>query len=788
MVLAVRGKAGNLPLELTSFVGRRREVTEARRLLSVSRLVTLTGIGGVGKTRLALRVAADSRRAFDDGVWLVELGEVQDPTLVADTVAAALGLRDQPAHTLADVLVEHLAARHLLLVLDNCEHLVDDVAALAEALLRSCPELRILAASREALGIGGEAVLRVPPLTVPDTERTPSLQGLPRYDAVVLFTERAAAAVPEFTLTEGNRHAVAGICNRLDGLPLPIELAAVRLRAMSAEQVLQRLTDRFRLLTLGSRGAPTRQQTLRSSIEWSHDLCSDREQELWARLSVFAGGFEFDAAEGICAGNLTPDDLLDVLASLVDKSILIREEPDAVVRFRLLETLRDYGREKLRESGDEDVVHRRHRDWYARLARQAEVEWVGPCQAAWIARLEREQPNLRDALQFSLTAPGDAEADVCLRMVNSLYLFWNCRGLVGEGRRWLDRALARSRGRRTADRVFALFGDSVMAGLQGELDACATAVVECSALADELGDPVVLAAAGYATGFLSLFRGDLAGAEGSFEDALERSRPTGELLRPIGGLLGLAVATGLLGNEARAVACHEQVLAITEPRGESYYRAYSLWGLGLAALHQGDPGRAAALIAQGLRLIRQVHDPIIATWCLEAMAWIAAVENAPERAAVLLGAADALAKSVGSAAVTLPNLLAHHAKCEQRARAALGDREFEEGFGRGARRGFDDAVAYALGERSPDATQTEVEAVSLTRRELQVADLVAQGLTNRAIAAKLVISPRTAQGHVEHVLEKLGFNSRTQIAAWFVERTRGRAPENQVGSDQKQGS
>lgn len=767
----VRGKVGNLPLELTSFVGRRHEVTEARRLLSGSRLVTLTGIGGVGKTRLALRVADDSRRAFDDGVWLVELGEVQDPTLLADTVVAALGLRDQPARPPEDVLAEYLATRRLLLVLDNCEHLVDDVAALAEALLKACPELRILAASREALGIGGEAVLRVPPLTVPDTDRT-SLQGLSQYDSVALFAERAAAAVPEFTLTEENRHAVVGICHRLDGLPLPIELAAVRLRAMSAEQVLERLTDRFRLLTLGSRGAPTRQQTLRSSIEWSHDLCSDREQELWARLSVFAGGFEFDAAEGICAGDLAPDDVLDVLASLVDKSILIREEPGAVVRYRLLETLRDYGKEKLRESGDQDAMRRRHRDWYARLVRQAELEWVGPGQVAWLARLEREQPNLRDALQFSLTAPGDAEADTSLRMVNSLYLLWNCRGLIGEARRWLDRALERSSGRSSADRVYALFGDSVMAGMQGELEACATTVDKCRALAEELGDPTGLAAAGYATGFLELFSGDLTGAVRSFEEALETSRPTGELLRPIGGLLGLAVASALLGNEARAVACHEQVLAITGPRGESFYRAYSLWGLGLAALHQGDTVRAAALMAQGLRLNRRVHDPIIATWCLEAMAWIAAVEKVPERAAVLLGAADALAKSVGSVAVTLPNLLAHHAECEQRAREALGDRDFGEAFGSGARMGFGAAVAYALGERRPEAPQAAVDAASLTRRELQVADLVAQGLTNRAIASKLVISPRTAQGHVEHVLAKLGFTSRTQIAAWFVEHQR----------------
>jgi predicted ATPase len=333
----VRAKAGNLPLELTSFVGRRREVTEVRRLLSVSRLVTLTGVGGVGKTRVALRVAADLRRLFDDEVWLVDLSTLQDPTLLGHTVAATLGLREQPARPPVVVLAEYLGGRQLLLVLDNCEHLVDACAVLSEALLRTCPDLRILATSREPLGIDGEATLHVPPLSVPDPERPPALRGLSRYGAVTLFTDRAAAVLPEFALTEDNQVAVVRICHRLDGLPLAIELAAARLRSLSADQILHRLTDPYRLLTSGSRSAPARQQTLRSCIEWSYDLCSAPERTLWPRLSVFAGGFELDAAEGICGGDLAPADLLDLVASLVGKSILIREGHGAVVRYRLLE-------------------------------------------------------------------------------------------------------------------------------------------------------------------------------------------------------------------------------------------------------------------------------------------------------------------------------------------------------------------------------------------------------------------------------------------------------------------
>ncbi|MFF2028170.1 ATP-binding protein, partial [Streptomyces sp. NPDC058171] len=319
---AARSTTGKLPLELTSFVGRRHELTEAKNLLAGSRLVTLAGIGGVGKTRLAMRIASAVQREYSDGVRLVELGELRDGSSLVDAVAAAVGVRDHSATPLREVLLEHLAAQELLLVLDNCEQVVDAVAELAGPLLRVSPRLRMLATSREPLGIGGEAVLRVPPLAVPDPERHPSLRELPKYDAVSLFVERGAAAVQGFALTEDNAVAVAGICHRLDGLPLPIELAAARLRAMSPEQILERLTDRYTLLTRGSRSAPTRQQTLRLCIDWSFELCTAGEQLVWGRVAVFAGSFELDAAERVCGADLDPGELLDTLTSLVEKSIL----------------------------------------------------------------------------------------------------------------------------------------------------------------------------------------------------------------------------------------------------------------------------------------------------------------------------------------------------------------------------------------------------------------------------------------------------------------------------------
>ncbi|MFD9670005.1 ATP-binding protein [Rhodococcus sp. NPDC059968] len=378
MAPAGRGKVGNLPLELTVFVGRRRELTETKRLLSVARLVTLTGVGGVGKTRLALRVAANVRRAFDGGVWLVELGELHDAELLADTVVAAFGLREQSSNPSLELLAEHIADRRMLLVLDNCEHLVGAAAMLAERLLRQCPELRILATSREPLGIGGEAVMRVPPLTLPTSDRPASLHDWAGSDAITLFAARAEAAAPGFALSEASRVTITRICQHLDGLPLAIELAAALVRVLSPQQILDRLADRFRVLTHGCRGAPSRHQTLQLSIDWSYDLCEPEEQRLWARLSVFAGGFELDAAESLCAGFLAREEVLDMVARLVEKSILIREDAGAAARYRLLESLREYGWQKLQETGEDAALRRRHRDWYQQLVLGAEAEWIGP--------------------------------------------------------------------------------------------------------------------------------------------------------------------------------------------------------------------------------------------------------------------------------------------------------------------------------------------------------------------------------------------------------------------------
>ncbi|WP_051033635.1 LuxR C-terminal-related transcriptional regulator [Rhodococcus sp. JVH1] len=770
-----RRKVGNLPLELTSFVGRRWELAEAKRLLSVSRLVTMTGVGGVGKTRLALRAAANTR-AFEDGVWLIELGELHDASLLPETIDAAMGLREHRRDSALEVLAEHLADRHALLILDNCEHMVGAVAALAETLLRRCPHLHILTTSRESLNIGGEAVLRVPPLTLPDSSGPAPLRALPGYDAVTLFTQRAEAAVPGFVLSEENRVTVTRICQLLYGMPLAIELAAARLRVLSPQQILDRLADRLRLLTAGNRGAPSRQQSLRLSIEWSYDLCTPAERQLWALLSVFSGGFELDAAEYVCAGYLEQEDVLDVLAGLVDKSVLIREETGAAARYRLLEGLRDYGRQKLDVSGEEATLRRRHHNWYRQLVLRAESEWIGPHQLEWIARLKREQPNMREALHFFLSEPGDDEAEAGLQVVAALHTLWLTHGLLSEGRCWLDRMLAHHAGPPSIERIKALSADSVLTAIQGDLQKSETLVEEAHTLADQLGGELAHAIVSHTDGLQALFGGDLRRAIDCFDDALAAFRAEGDLLHLIEGLVGLELASGLLGDIPRAIACREEVLAITKLHGESVQRAYSLSAQGLA-LWQTDHELATTLLEQSLRLTRLMEYPLTSAWNLEALAWIATAEDDNQRAAVLLGAAASLAQAAGSSAIPLPNLLVYHDESERRARRALGAAAFDTQVHHGESLPVEEAVAYALheGRKAPHIPGVH-RATSLTKREWQVAGLVSEGLTNKAIAEKLVISQRTAQGHVEHVLTKLGFTSRAQIAAWVVEQSTSQRP------------
>ncbi|MEV6218283.1 protein kinase [Nocardia sp. NPDC051833] len=693
---------GNLPIELTSFVGRRTELAEVTQLLARSSLVTLTGIGGVGKSRLALHVAHEVMGDFADGVWLVELGEVRDPALLVDVVAGALGLRGRGAGPTVDVLAGYLSARRLLLVLDNCEQVIDAVTSLTETLLGACPHLRILATSREALDIGGEAVLAVPPLTIPDPALapTPSTAG---DSALALFAERAAAAVPGFGIAESNRACVTRICARLDGLPLAIELAAARLRTLSPEQILSRLDDRYGLLTRGRRGAPLRQQTLRWCIGWSYDLCTPDEQRWWRRLSVFAGGFELDAAARLCGDDPAAADMLDAVSGLVDKSIVIREDLGDTVRFRMLETVGEYGRQRAQDSGEYAEWSRRHREWALDLVLRAETEWIGPHQLTWVARLERELPNVRAALESAVSAANET----AVRMTNALYPFWMMRGRLSEGRRWSARALAGlSTGAPLTEQAKALHAAVAMAVLQRDFTEATDRLAQLRQLAEQSTDPLVGALHMHAEGSAVLMTADAdpARADGLLTGALEIYTALDELSMRLDVLISLGWSCVLLGGAARATDCFDQVLTTTEAAGETMLRSWALAAAGYVAWRAAATYRAVDLLEKGIRAARQVPDPLVAAACVEELAWITAERDRHRRATVLMGAADSLAGVTGSSPFVFPALLRHRTECELACRDALSSRVFETSLRRGAAMTFDAAVEYALGERATAPT------------------------------------------------------------------------------------
>jgi predicted ATPase len=690
-VAGVRSLRGNIPVELTSFIGRRAELAELKKLLSTSRLVTLTGLGGVGKTRLALRVAGELRQDFADGVWLIELDELHDGSLLVDVVAAGLGLRDDSARPLLEKLVDFLSPRNLLLVLDNCEQVVEAAAQLTSALLRGCPDLRIITTSRERLGVDGESELRLSPLAVPDADSVPTLGGVPQHDAATLFTQRAASAVPGFTLTDENKATVARICHQLDGLPLAIELAAARLRAMSLEQISDRLSDRYALLTRGSRGAPNRQQTLRWSVGWSYDLCNPDEQQLWSRLSVFAGSFELEAAEDICGGEWSADEFLDLLSSLVDKSILNRTETRGAVGFRLLDTLRDFGREQIQQTDAYVDLRQRHLDWYRRLASKTATEWFGPRQIDWIERVGREMPNLREALEFGLQHSPETAVEIAA----AIHPVWTARGMLSEGRRWLDRALATAVAEPGREWVMALYGAAAISGLQGDTSAEAARVTAMGALVEQMTDPVARGLFAIADGFKSLVTGKFDRACTCLQAGLDAGDD------PMVRLLAMCLlgwAHEFRGETQEAARWVERALAFAESRGESVYRSWVMWTAGIVQLRHGEIDRAAETLSESLRLTHRLNDPRNAATCLEGLAWIAGVRHNPQLAVTLMAVAESLGLAVGTGStVVFPALLGHHRDCERHAREALGEEGFETARQKGRSLDFDEAVAYALG-------------------------------------------------------------------------------------------
>jgi predicted ATPase/DNA-binding CsgD family transcriptional regulator len=772
---------GNLPAEVTSFVDRRGDLAEVRRLLSTTRLVTLTGVAGVGKTRLALRVAAGLERAFAGGVWLVELAGLRDGALVAHTVAQALGMAGDLGQEPLAPLAEFLKDRQSLLVLDNCEHVVDSCAAVADTLLRTVPRLRILATSREALRVAGEHLWPVEPLAVP-----PSVPRSPPSPVVELFADRATAVLPSFEITAQNEALVLGICRRLDGIPLAIELAATRLKALSLPEIAQRLDNRFRLLASGRREVLPRQRTLRAAVDWSFELCTPAEQVAWARASVFAGGFGLAAAEEICRTSC--EQVYEPLAGLVGKSVLIREEHAGEVRLRLLETLREYGQEILRASGQETALRQRHAQWCLRLVERAEGEWFGPDQVSWFRRLQLEHANVRTALDFCLTDERDVETG--LRLAASLWFFWGTVGLAAEGRHWLQRALesAAGTGQPHNDklRAQALWAAGYVAMMEGDSEGSGRMVDQAAGLASHLGDIHLLMRSRSVAGNCAVMRGDLEGAAATLLDVVagfnRQDWPADVFLML--ALIALAGTWMLQGDLVGADQLSQLVCEFCAEIGDRTLLAYSLYVRARCAWLGDQPALMAAHLHEIMRLRRELPNLTVGALCVELLAWVAGGAGDHERAAVLLGGAQQAWHVFGSSLIPTAVASMPHRDCEARSREALGDPAFEEAFARGRTRSTDNLVLYALGERnlSPEnAPASPASPTPLTRREQQVAGLVAQGMSNKLIAGSLVISQRTAEAHVERILQKLGFSSRAQIAAWVAATSRpdsDPAPQN----------
>ncbi|MFB4319671.1 LuxR C-terminal-related transcriptional regulator [Actinomadura sp. 21ATH] len=755
--MTLERQTGRLPAELTSFVGRETELDQIRLLIGTHRLVTLTGPGGVGKTRLAVRTATRARETFDDGVAFVSLSGLTEPSLLAQAVCEALGVTEQggdPAVRLAD----NLADRRLLLVLDTCEHVVDACAMLTEALLGTAPGLRVLATSRQPLDVMGEHLVTIAPMN-----RSAAGSDGAECESVRLFAERAAAAVQGWTLTRGNRETVVRLCDRLDGIPLAIELAAVQLRAFSEEQVLGRLgTHLFQVR--GRRTNLPRHQTLRAAVDWSHELCSAGERLLWARLSVFAHDFDLDAAEHVCSdGDLPPEHVVEVVTGLVEKSIVQRADHGGRVRYRMLDTLREYGAERLAARDEEGRFRHRCFAWYAERLRSCRAELYRAAQVRWLEWFARERANIRAVLGHVLAT---AEPDAFRDAMGTLARLWALNGTMGEGRHWMDRALE-ARDTTTEGWSALIAVAALMRTLQNDVTAATELLARAHAQAQADGDPEGTVHALTGQGIVALFEGD-------FDGSLRFLAEAGELLRETGreDVLFLlidvfsALAHLFRNDHAAAVAHADEAVRAGERRGELWVRSYGMLVGGLALWLAGDLDASLDRLTRALRVKRDLDDRLGITLGLESIAACLSSRGEYARAVRLLGAADRMREATQTSWFGPYHALLRETHIDS-AKQAMGEDRYRAAFSEGEQLPLPQAIELALDDPSSAASRPNGP---LTDRELQVAALVAEGLSNRDIADRLCIAKRTADSHIEHILAKLGFSSRAQIAVWITER------------------
>lgn len=753
--------AADLPRPLTSLIGREREAANLRDLLCRDevRLVTLTGPGGIGKTRLAIEVAATAASEFADGVAFVSLFTINHPSLVVPAIAHALAVRGNPADSLVAQLKLAMRAQQLLLLLDNFEHVLATAPVLAD-LLSAAPGLKILVTSRSRLHLSGEHDYPVPPLTVPREALDPSRSEVAESAAVRLFVARARAVRPDFALSADTTVVVAAICNRLDGLPLAIELAAARSKVLPPSAILDRLEQRLPLLTSGARDQPARHRSLRDAIAWSYDLLTGDEQALFQRLAVFAGGCTLDAAAAIVADE--PVDVFELLASLVEKSLLLSLGPvGGEPRFGMLETIREFGLERLEAAGAVEQVQRRHAEFCLALVEGLAPRLKGPETIQGLDRLGTELPNLRAAVTWALAS---GEIDLALRLVAAIFpSFWFSRGDPNEGRRWLEIGLRQAATVPPRTRIDALDAAAMLAAVQGDYPHALALAKESRALAQDHDYPFGVARADFCLAMIAEWQHDFTQAASRYTAALTQLRELGDAYWIAMTLTSLAVIRHRQGDQARAAALAEEGLSWWRNVGNPWGIAMALTAAAAVLADRGDRGQVAALHREAIALWTELDDKRGIAGALAGLASVATDQGQPAQAARLLGAASAQIESIGIAHSLHP---AEYERATAATRRSLGAAAFTTEWEAGRTLPPADAVALAVTTAGAAAAEDAAPApFGLTGRELEVVRLLSRRATNKEIAAALFISPRTVGRHVDSILRKLDVDSRREVAA-----------------------
>jgi len=767
--LAAQNKRGNLPVELTSFVGRRHELNDIRHHVMAHRLVTLVGPGGVGKSRLASRVAAGLERAFSGGVWHVDLSDLDDGRLLADELVSGLGITHVHAGSQLETLISFLQDQECLIVLDTCEHVLGDCALVVTQLLSRTHGLRILATSREALHLGAEQVYDVVPLRVGIGDES---EGEDTPIAIQLFADRARSVASGFEVSGANRAAIARICAQLDGLPLAIELAALQIPMFTAGDLSTRIEQQGSAIVAGRRrSTPDRQASLQATLDWSYGLCTPDERTMWTRSSVFSGGFDLNAAERVCSDDhLAPQQIFESLSGLRAKSILIPDRTGTGLRFRLLDSVRDHVQ---RHEGSEQTLgaaRRAHAEWVLDLARTTHEQWYGPGQESLLVRLGEERSNIRTALEFLLTSPDnrDGDAQKALELVSDVWFYWLSAGHLDEGLFWIKRALAASTTPSTI-RDQGLWIAALLAICRSDQDEARALAEECIDGGSSLDDQLGAGLGTFMMGLANFMSGDLESSASQLEDAVTQLDAIGTISAPAAMakvFLGFALAYQNRLDEARRILHECEVSA--DALGDHWVKGYAIQGQGVVDFLEADLDRAAARLLAAIRTAEEMADVRSLLARLDTLAWVNAAQGESKRTATLLGAVEAVWPQERSPSYHAPQLLAQRELAAQRARDSLGDDAYAAAFERGTGLSLEEAIDFAERKVQETPPVRRQQPSVLTDREREVADLVTSGMSNKDIAHRLVLSPRTVENHVQRILTKLGFNSRTQIAVWVM--------------------